>query len=184
MIHRPMGEDIVETIYEKEVPVQYASRNGLPIPHTPEELAAFKVKYKPQLDAWKTQNKFAWYWSKEANSAVLTVNGRIICSDYDKMGIYEHAESGWRPQAQWAAHNDSPTLQGYINKYIRGGAQMDQHGCQDFSGGPTGRPVRQPGTDERFLIFEPPNGTPRMVESVGELKALYQKYGVRWPYDV
>jgi hypothetical protein len=43
--------------------------------------------------------------------------------------------------------------------------------------------VRQPGADERFLIFEPPDGAPRMIESVSALKALYHKYGVRWPYD-
>ncbi len=182
MIHRPMSEDIVETIYEKELPMQWASRNGLPAPHTPAELAAFKIKYKAQLDAWKAQNKFAWYWSKDANAAVLTHNGRIICSDYDKMGIYEHAGNGWRPQSRWAAHNDDPALQKYINDKVRG-AQMDHHGCQDFSGGVNGRPVRQPSPSEKFLVFEPPDGMPRMIESVGELKALYQKYGVRWPYD-
>jgi len=32
-------------------------------------------------------------------------------------------------------------------------------------------------------VFEPPDGRPRMINSVGELKALYQQYGLRWPYN-
>lgn len=134
---------------------------------------------------WARRGKFRW----EKNSSgelVLTEDGKFVVADYDKMGIYRMEDSGGlRPHPDWASDpmaNDSPENQAFINRQVRGGQSMDQHGCQDFSRGPDGRPLRLPDPDEDFVVLTPPNGHAQIIHGAEALRTLYARYNLPWPY--
>ena len=122
----------------------------------------------------------------QSGDLLIGPDGRAFCSDVDKMGIYLVDGAGARPHPQWAEYNDNPALRQRLQQQVYGGGPaMDQHGCQDFfqvGVDASGKPImgRQPGAAETFLVVEP-NGESRLL-NLPELRALYSKYGIHWPY--
>ena len=111
---------------------------------------------------------------------LITRNGTAYYSDYDFMGMY-HAASG-NPYLDFKELNDNPGIVSFMNRMFPAFGRKVQHGMQDFFLKVDGTMGRQPKLDETFLFFEP-NGKVSYVDLL-DLRRLYAKYNIRWPYDV
>jgi len=110
---------------------------------------------------------------------LITRNGTAYYSDYDFMGLY-HAANG-NPYLDFKDLNDNPGIVAFMNRMFPAFGSKVQHGMQDFFIR-DGKMGRQPKLDETFLFFEP-NGKVSYVDLL-DLRRLYAKYKIKWPYDV
>ncbi len=125
----------------------------------------------------------------EPGSLLLGPNGKAFCSDVDKMGMYV-IKGGQAVDHNLAQDfNNHPELVKMLNEKVYKSIEMDQHPGQDFfitGVDANGRPIMglHPKPDEKFLVImgdrEPP---PAYVVDLKLLKDIYQKYGIRWPYN-
>lgn len=111
---------------------------------------------------------------------LITRNGIAYYSDYDFMGMY-HASNG-NPYLDFKELNDNPGIVTFVSRMFPAFGNKVQHGMQDFFIKVDGKMGRQPKINETFLFFEP-NGKVSYVDLV-DLRHLYAKYNIRWPYDV
>jgi hypothetical protein len=125
----------------------------------------------------------------KSGSLLIGPDGRAFCGDVDKMGIYKvDAKDHAAPHPDWAAYNDNPALRQRLQSEVyKGGPEMDAHGGQDFfqvGVDANGKPImgRQPEPTEKFTVVDP-DGTVFVV-NVEQLKVLYKRYGITWPYNI
>ena len=126
-----------------------------------------------------------------AGDLLIAPDGRAMCGDVDKMGIYLiNPKTHQAPSLEEARRfNDDPGMTERLQREVYGGgAEMDHHPGQDFyykEIDANGKPkmLLDPGEKEKFVVFEPPEGKSKVVDLEG-LKAIYKQYGVGWHYNV
>jgi RHS repeat-associated protein len=115
------------------------------------------------------------------NGVLRDRDGSAMYGDHDLQGVYKNGKG--QP-------TNDPGFQRNMNKDMNRGldkqerSKMVQHGANDDHRNPeTGKPERQPGKKEKYLVVEP-DGTAKKINSTEELNDYYKRNGNvgDWPY--